>query len=207
MDSLKRPILGHGPMSFADINTGYFRGHPHNSVLQLLYEFGYPVTITILGGVFYGIKKWVDQTKKLFQAGENYIKCNAVTRISLTVALLGGLVYSLFSGVIVMPLSQLWLAMVAGTMFGLYISESGTGYFPTFDKWKIYTVKFVVLLAAGMLLSVAIKDVPHFQENKKKYMKETSSATLRPRFWQQGKVGFYEVTKNELAQPKNDQEL
>lgn len=203
--SLEKPVLGYGPMSFASLHSDFHRGHPHNSILQLLYEFGYPVTITIIGGVLYGVKKWIDQTKNLFLKLEESINSDGIIRISLTAALLGGLLYSLFSGVIVMPLSQLWLAMVAGTMVGLYIRESGK-YALSLNKWKVYTVKMVALLAAGILLSVAVKDVPNFQENKKKYMKEASRATVYPRFWQQGKIGLDESAKFELFQTKSKQE-
>lgn len=189
LDTLNRPLLGHGPMSFADINTGYFRGHPHNSVLQLLYEFGYPVTIAIVCGIFYGIKRWTYQTRKVLQK-QNYITNYTIVRISLTVAFLCGLIYSLFSGVIVMPLSQLWLAMVTGTMVGLYVREKGIDNFTYINKWKTYLFKSVVVLAAGVLLSVGILDVPNFRENRKKYLKVSPRATSYPRFWQQGKIGL-----------------
>jgi len=189
--SLNRPLLGHGPMAFANINSDFFRGHPHNSILQLLYEFGYPVTIVIgLGGI-YGIKQWLEQTQKLFSSpsGANYDQ--TIIRVSLTVALLGGLLYSLLSGVIVMPLSQLWLALVFGTMVGLYTNhDSKEEHLRPINIYKVIGVKLLILLASISLISILIKDVPHLRENEQRFVEETDRHVFRPRFWQQGKIGL-----------------
>ena len=196
--SLNSPIFGHGPMSFANINSDFFRGHPHNSILQLLYEFGYPITIAILGGAFYGLKKWIEQTNERIDAIKDKFNKEVILRISLTVAIFGGLLYSLFSGVIVMPLSQLWLALVSGTMLGLYVKYSSKEeYLSPIKPYKIIVFKLILLLASITLASVLIKDVPHLRENEKRYLEQTDRNILRPRFWQQGKIGFDEKQNSE----------
>ncbi|WP_445666104.1 O-antigen ligase family protein [Fodinibius sp. AD559] len=196
--SLEKPIFGHGPMSFASINTDYSRGHPHNSLLQLLYEFGYPVTITIVGGVFYGLKKWIDQTKEQFEIIKEDFAEEVVIRISLTAALFGGLIYSLLSGVIVMPMSQLWLALVFGTMLGLYVeNDSKEKKLASIKLYKVICFKLLLLIASITLASVLIKDLPHLRENEKKFVKETNRNVFRPRFWQQGKIGVDQMPKIE----------
>ena len=189
--TFEKPILGHGPMSFASIHTDYFRGHPHNSVLQLLYEFGYSVTLAIIGSVFYGIKKWVDQTKEKISSFKHGSTEYIVLRISFTAALIGGLIYSLFSGVIVMPLSQLWLAIIAGSMTGLYIREKvNIGSEFSINNWQLYATKFVVLCATAMLVSVLVRDVPNLRGNEEQFFEKTEQNKFRPRFWQQGKIGL-----------------
>lgn len=201
LDTLDQPTLGHGPMMFADINTGYYRGHPHNSVLQLLYELGYPVTIIIVGGTLYGIKQWIQQTKRLIQE-KKVTRDDVIIKISLTAALFGGLIYSLFSGVIVMPLSQLWLAIVAGSILGIYIRDGVVKPENNIKISKIglYGMKLAVLIAAGVMITVLVKDVPELRKNKQRYIQVIDTNTLRPRFWQQGKIGLEKFSKNEEIQ-------
>lgn len=202
LSTLKRPILGHGPMSFASINTEYFRGHPHNSLLQFLYELGYPVTIMIIGSVFYALKKWIEQTKQRLKAIKNEADFEIILRISLSAALFGGIIYSLFSGVIVMPLSQLWLVLVAGTMIGLYSKEyqSEEVQSQKISSAQVLSTKIILLLSSITLLGVLIKDVPNLQENERRFVKETNKYVFRPRFWQQGKIGL--VDKDVFEQIK-----
>ncbi|WP_336244814.1 O-antigen ligase family protein [Shewanella sp. SG41-4] len=89
--------LGFGPMSFAwGEGKPLPNAHPHNAVMQLLYEYG--VIVCILSCA------WVVNCV--------YSRCkmlNQYKHISLTpimYALLSGLIYSLFSGVAVMPFAQ-----------------------------------------------------------------------------------------------------
>ncbi len=191
--SLGKPIFGHGPMSFSNVNTGFTPSHPHNSVLQLLYEYGYPVTITFVAGIYYGLKKWINQTKEQFEVIKKDFEQKVVIRISLTVASVGGLIYSFFSGVIVMPLSQLWLALISGTMLGLYFkNDSKVENAEPIKLYKVVGVKLTLLLASITLASVLIKDIPHLRENEKRFVEKTDRHVLRPRFWQQGKIGLDE---------------
>lgn len=191
MGSLERPLLGHGPMSFANVNTEFYRGHPHNSILQLFYEFGYPATLIILTGTYYGIKNWIYQSKKVFENLKGKaLEKQTVIRVSLTVALFGGVLYSQFSGVIVMPLSQLWFAVVIGLMIGIYAKETKKRKRYHFNNYTFFATKLVVLLASAMLIVLLVKDVPTLSQNERKYVEETDRATIRPRLWQQGKIGL-----------------
>lgn len=190
--SLEKPLIGHGPMAFANIKEDFFRGHPHNSVLQLLYEFGYPITVIVLGGIFYGIKNWICQSKDFLKKIKGTSNEQVITRISLSVASFSGLLYSLFSGVIVMPFSQLWLVLIVGTIIGIYhrAKERKDGPQFWFNKINFYVFKFVILIAAGILALILIRDVGTFKRDEQEYFQKTSRNTLHPRFWQQGKIGI-----------------
>jgi hypothetical protein len=190
LESLNKPIIGHGPMAFASRQTDFFRGHPHNSILQLFYEFGYPVTLLILTGLFYGLRGWVKQTKSKLKETNKNTNEEKIIRISFSVALLGGLIYSLFSGVVVMPFSQLWLVIIIGSMVGLYAKDFGEVTPISFHKFGIYGFKFILLSAIIILTSVLIKDIPNLKEDEKQYIKKTAGNSFHPRFWQQGKIGY-----------------
>ena len=193
--SLNHPIIGHGPMSFADMNVEFTPSHPHNSILQLLYELGYPATIMIIGVIFYGLKKWSKQTKEQFETVKEDLFEEGIIRISLTAALFGALLYSLLSGVIVMPLSQLWLALVFGTALGLYVKNDSTELsLESIKTYKVIGFKLLLLFASITLASVLIKDIPHLRENEERFVEKTDSQTFRPRFWQQGKIGVDQMS-------------
>ena len=189
--SLEKPILGHGPMTFANINLDFTPSHPHNSILQLLYEFGYPVTIAVLGGVYCGLRKWIVQTANKLKSEDSITGDDSVIRISLTAAILGGLIYSLLSGVIVMPLSQLWLAIVSGTILGLYHKDNEwKKNLKSTNFYKTVAFKVVMVIASIIMVSVLVKDIPTLRANEQKFVEETDRKVLRPRFWQQGKIGL-----------------
>ncbi|MEL7834560.1 O-antigen ligase family protein [Fodinibius sp. Rm-B-1B1-1] len=199
--SLEQPIFGHGPMSFAQIHTGFTPSHPHNSILQLLYELGYPATIGVLIVAGMGFKTWILQTKKNLKVKSDILDDTAIIKVSLTTSVLAGLCYSLVSGVIVMPLSQLWLALVFGTVLGLYNKgKSEQDIYISINTFYVYASKLFIIIAAIVLASVLIRDIPTLRENEKRFVKETDRHVFRPRFWQQGKIGFEKLDTIELKQ-------
>ena len=69
---LKKPFFGSGSGSFPEIflsETGIFKGHPHNIVLELMISYGIPaaflitVTISIIFSVAF-VKIFLDSNKK-----------------------------------------------------------------------------------------------------------------------------------------------
>ena len=114
------PILGIGPMHFAWASSTV--AHPHNSVLQLMAEWGLPATLIILGLAGYGIFCWF----KRFNANslQTETQYNSHLAIVLFFTITTSAAYSLVDGVIVMPISQVLLFTFIGLMIGLY-SKSG----------------------------------------------------------------------------------
>lgn len=74
---------------------------------------------------------WDEAAKDLFggaislqRESTDFSNNESVIRIGILTSLLAGLGYSLFSGVIVMPLSQLWMVLIGGGVRNLPESRS-----------------------------------------------------------------------------------
>ena len=113
------PIFGVGPMHFAWYNPTV--AHPHNSVLQLMLEWGLPATLIILTVAGYGIYCWL----KKFNI--NNLKTQTKLENNLAIILFFTMItnaaYSLVDGVIVMPLSQVMMFTIIGLMIAYYFDD------------------------------------------------------------------------------------
>jgi hypothetical protein len=90
--------LGFGPMSFTWAEGKPLpHAHPHNGVMQLLYEYG---VITCIATTTWVVSRVYNRLIMLNQLKN-------VALIPITYAVLSGLIYSLFSGVAVMPFAQI----------------------------------------------------------------------------------------------------
>ncbi|MGI2106986.1 O-antigen ligase family protein [Shewanella frigidimarina] len=90
--------FGFGPMSFTWAEGKPLpHAHPHNAVMQLLYEYGVITCIAITTWVISRVYNRLVMLKQL----------KNVSIIPIVYAVLAGLIYSLFSGVAVMPFAQI----------------------------------------------------------------------------------------------------
>jgi O-antigen ligase len=107
---IMHPFFGVGPLHYS-----YFpnpiAAHPHNSLLLIGSEWGIPVLILVLILFISGIRSWLRKFNH---------KTATVVPIALTVSLIAASCYSLVSGVLVMPLSQVMLSLTVGWMLGIY---------------------------------------------------------------------------------------
>jgi putative inorganic carbon (HCO3(-)) transporter len=105
------PWFGIGPLHFAhvgsDLNTG---AHPHNWLLQIGVEWGIPALLCALCIVFLGARALV-RTGARISPGDT---ANHQILVTLLVACTAIFIDGLFSGVLVMPQSQLAIALVLG---------------------------------------------------------------------------------------------
>ena len=104
---LLHPWLGIGPMHFAALGSPV-AAHPHQIVLQLLSEWGLPVTSLIM----WVVARW------FFQSGK---KLKHITQLQapfvgvyLFFALTASMMQAMVDGVLVMPYTQLWLFLLGG---------------------------------------------------------------------------------------------
>ncbi len=110
------PIFGVGPMHFAWVSQT--SAHPHNSVLQIMAEFGLPAALIILAMAFYGLRCWLKRfSLKNLQADTTL---NSTLAIVLFFTIVTNAAYSLVDGVIVMPISQVMLFTFIGLMIAFY---------------------------------------------------------------------------------------
>jgi O-antigen ligase len=142
----ENPFLGIGPMNLAWDTLN----HPHNSVLQWAAEWGVISLIFLLFCVLYALKTWLTLFSGDYLRKENNLEKNNVT-VTLTFTILSGLGYSLVSGVIVMPLSQLMLFTTFGIMMGLYQNCSAVGSLSQF-KFEVLFTKIFILLATILFI-------------------------------------------------------
>ncbi|NOT17173.1 MAG: O-antigen ligase family protein [Sulfuriferula sp.] len=112
------PIFGIGAMGFAWVNAGV--AHPHNSVLQLMSEWGLPAALIILSIAGYGLACWLKRFNITSLQAEAETKHNASLVVVLFFTLVTNAAYSLVDGVIVMPISQVMMFSIVGLMLGIY---------------------------------------------------------------------------------------
>jgi len=175
------PFLGIGPMHyswhdavFEEINKA---NHPHNSMLQWGSEWGLISLFLMLLLIFYSYRSWFNKfrysTLKHMDEGDKQLI------IMLTLSSSSAILYSLFSGVIVMPLSQLMGVLVFSMMLGLYHKKRG--YLEI--KNNLYRVVFFsVAMFYFYLLVPEIFDI-FLPKNNAYYF------TMHyPRFWLDGNI-------------------
>lgn len=118
---LENPWFGIGPMHYAWY-PNKIAAHPHNSILQIAAEWGLPVLLLTLFLFYKGCYAWV----KKFNAHtlNPTTKNHNLMVIALTFSMSSALILSLFSGVIVMPMSHLTGVLVVSIALGIYQNKS-----------------------------------------------------------------------------------
>ena len=176
---VERPWLGFGPMQFADIANSV-AAHPHQAILQWASEWGVPSALCVALLAWRGGWATWSVLRQRAQAGERV----DLLRLCLFAALVGALVQSMVDGVIVMPNSQVWLALVVGWLLALHVGRSApTAALP----WGWVAWKAMSVLAVGLLIAIAVRDVPHITQAQQQYLGGHGNH-LQPRFWAQGVI-------------------
>lgn len=114
------PLFGVGPMHFAWYsNTS---AHPHNSVLQIMAEWGLPAALLILAVAGYGLVCWLKKFNISSLQTKTKLDRNLVVVLFFT--LIANAAYSLVDGVIVMPISQVLMFTIIGLTIGYYSKDN-----------------------------------------------------------------------------------
>ncbi|OIN48779.1 pilus assembly protein [Pseudomonas azotoformans] len=176
---VERPWLGFGPMHFADI-ANEIAAHPHQAILQWASEWGVPSAVCVMALAWRG--GWATFGVLRERALSNTRA--DLLRLCLFAALLGVLVQSMVDGVMVMPNSQVWLALVVGWLMALHMWKTPkiVGLPMAWAAWNVLS-----LLAVGLLVFIAARDVPHIKQAQQQYL-DTHDGLLQPRFWAQGVI-------------------
>lgn len=175
----ERPFLGFGPMHFADIHN-LIAAHPHQAILQWACEWGVPSTLVVC----WLVAKGHIATLALVRQKTMSSKPVDLLRLCLFASLLGTLAQSMVDGVIVMPYSQLWLAIVVGWLMGIHEWSVKPPSGGRFFRWGW---RAVIALAVGFLAYIVIRDYSHLDEREQRYAHDFGG-NLQPRFWQQGVI-------------------
>lgn len=139
-DIPQRIFMGYGPMSFAwDEGKPLLNAHPHNALLQFLYEYGI--------GVFLVVTVWsLLKLTTLFRNIKQTQEINANTVIIF--ALCSAWIYSFFDGMIVMPLSQALLTAL------LAINCQHYKVITVHIKWRLLATIVIILLSIVLMSSL-----------------------------------------------------
>lgn len=128
------PWLGQGPGHFAYYRD-YFAAetlhphnpaaHPHNALLQWLSEWGVPATLILAMLVLWGLSRWLRFARSEARSGAD--RPHRLLLIGVTGSLLAAGAHSFVCGIIVMPVSQTFGAMIVGWAIGIYITSRSAG--------------------------------------------------------------------------------
>ncbi|MFL1415166.1 O-antigen ligase family protein [Pseudomonas fildesensis] len=178
---VERPWLGFGPMHFADIPNA-IAAHPHQAVLQWASEWGVPSALCV--AILAGRAAWA--TVSVVRERALSDERADLLRLCLFAALIGAMTQSMVDGVIVMPNSQVWLALVVGWLMALHRwrAPAAAALPLAWGSWKTLGV-----LAVGLLVFFVIRDVSHLAQAQQRYLGD-GSQHLQPRFWAQGVIAL-----------------
>jgi hypothetical protein len=181
---LAHPWLGVGPQHFAHEGATLSWGaHPHNFLFQIGAEWGLPALLCLLVAIGLG-------TRGLLRAGARIAPADAPNQQTLTVLLATGaaiLVDGLFSGVLVMPQSQmaimLYLSCTAGWVRAL---DNGTLPHPDSVTRRLASGMTVVAFC-GLAYALAPSLVSHAaHEPLTPAEQAVNSRVYWPRIWEAG---------------------
>jgi hypothetical protein len=115
---IPHPLLGVGPLNFAAVPNSLGVAHPHNIILKIAAEWGVPAALIFCFILIKGLVGWLKFFKRNNSTHSIYLP-KLLIQSTLTLILIGGVIDSMVSGSMVMPLSQLFLAIFWGWMYGI----------------------------------------------------------------------------------------
>lgn len=143
------PWLGIGPLHYAhSAIDGHLPAHPHNWILQIGAEWGVPALLCLLAIIGCSFRQLVLTVSRI--AADDHDNQNMlVAWIATGVAIL---VDGLVSGSIVMPVSQLWIALYIGSATGWAMSLNPPRRQPALRRSMVA----ILLLLAMAALAIGI---------------------------------------------------
>ncbi|MFJ2989259.1 O-antigen ligase family protein [Collimonas sp. NPDC087041] len=184
---LAHPWLGVGPLHFAHYGRDLQLGaHPHNWILQIGSEWGIPALLCLMAAIGLGLKRLLAVRQYLDPKDvKNHTTLAAWLTIGVAI-----LVDGLVSGLIVMPTSQLWIALYIGCAWGWTVSMTPAAQVTTVRLSMTMRVGGIVILLASIYflfngLWPEILNLPAYEEQN--LQKELyPHPLLRPRIWAGG---------------------
>jgi O-antigen ligase len=175
------PWLGVGPMHFTN-TVNPIAGHPHNVYVQVLAEYGLPATVLVVWFAARFLKRALESVRGLASTQLD-LACGLM---AATVALI---VDSGFSGNWVMPISQMWIAVLIALLMSLENEPGGAAE-------ALATRSLPRVVWRGLLLSTMVTatflaltevpdDIPHIHTGEA-MKKPIGNQFLSFRFWSYG---------------------
>jgi putative inorganic carbon (hco3(-)) transporter len=179
------PFFGVGPMNYY-WNSKLPEGtYPHNSILQTASEFGLPATFIILAIFGYCFFAWFKRFNLIQLKTESAFNRNLSVIFFFTMIANG--TYSLFSGVTVMPISQVLMFTLIGLMIGQYSTVENMSSIN--HKFKFRPIFALVILAtlSWSTFPELKRGLTSYNRIVGEYERQFSMApdTIVPRIWMQ----------------------
>ncbi len=179
----QHPWFGIGPMHFAH-HPNAKAGHPHNIYLQVAAEWGIPMILSCLFIALHGLKRMVMAIHLCVDASHKTIG------IALFSGCIAVMVDGCFSGNFVMPISQMWIAVLIGLAMSWTRSNrvTETPIIPTkTDIYLSHTFKILLLTSQIWLVWSIYPEVIHLHDHLEQVRKQLPQTLPNaPRFWSFG---------------------
>lgn len=184
--AIQHPLLGIGPMQLAGLPNGV-AAHPHQAWLQWAAELGVPSAMLVTWLVVCSGRALLPVLRARAMSTQEH----DVLRLCLTGALAGALTQSMVDGVLVMPYSQLWVALLGGWLLGLQPRDatSSSADSPPLAASR-HSLKWWLAAfgaAVAVLVFAVVRDYPHLAERERAFA-TTFGGHFQPRFWAQGVI-------------------
>jgi O-antigen ligase len=179
------PWLGAGPLHFAhSALDGLLPAHPHDWILQIAAEWGLPALLCMVVAIGLSWRRLV-RTAAHIPAGDRYNQNILAAWIATGLAIL---VDGLVSGSLVMPVSQLWIALYVGCAAGWARSCAAPGRTHRPSSLRRGVAGVVLLLAVAAVVIGIAPDVGHRGSLGTAPAKPPSwfDGVHHPRFWLDG---------------------
>ena len=178
----QHPWFGVGPMHFAhDARRFHWAAHPHDWVLQIAVEWGLPALALLGFALFLGMRALVRS-----RAGISSIEDGNVVLPALLVGAAAVLVDGLVSGLIVMPQSQLAIALYLGFAIAWVRMSAPAAHLPRAGGSAVRLANMLIVLVALITLAEGVyADVVDVMNDR------TPNAAVNrgvrwPRLWETG---------------------
>jgi hypothetical protein len=170
--------------------------HPHNALMQWLAEWGIPATGIMGGFTIWGGWRWMQQEKESL---ENMDDGSHHVAVALVASALAGAAHAMVSGLIVMPVSQVLVALIGGWAWGRYHHEDSVS--ETQFSTGAHAVLCVVLLASVAVVGSSLQDLSTIEERRSAFVDTADRTYFSPRYWAQGYIGLQDASVRDRARP------
>lgn len=182
----ENPLLGIGPMQLADVPNGV-AVHPHQAWLQWAAEWGVPSALLVTWLVVCAAWSVASAARARGESTQE----QDVIRLCLMGSIAGGLTQAMVDGVLVMPYSQIWVALLGGWLLGLQPQAAPLGPVAAASRsvpraaLSLWLAAFAA--SAAVLAYVVVRDYSHLAEREQAFARSIGGH-FQPRFWAQGVI-------------------
>ena len=190
------PFFGVGPMHYAlhgahlpydqvsFIDKDDLVAHPHNAWLYIAANWGLVVltlVIALFAKAVYSMIRhcWIEKSHNT----------QNITKLCVSASLAAGIVHACFSGIIIMPLSQLLLVIISGWCLGLYLPAIKQLDHIAILPWIISIM--IMLIALGLLVYGIAPMWDQWNYNMLNYVNQTGIHKVAPNYWGQGFIEYW----------------